>query len=248
MNSWLKLLRLPHLAAQAGIDRDINASIRLNFLYAAIKSGLLRQMRQCKERSELEPQLETLDAMLDVGIALGELKRQGNRYRISGKRALALSGQDGDPLAALIEEFVTCHAAVYQDFANLSARAGKGDYLAEKGEVIARSSRLLQPFMVQFAQGQVTGNGPLTMLEVGCGSGIYLHHAACANPQATGIGIDLQKDVIAETSKRLVDWGVASRFRVMYGDIRQACAETTGPFDLITLYNNISQPSHRNLG
>jgi hypothetical protein len=24
MNSWLKLLRLPHLAAQAGIDRDVN--------------------------------------------------------------------------------------------------------------------------------------------------------------------------------------------------------------------------------
>ena len=239
MNSWLRLLRLPHLAAQAGVDRDINASIRLNFLYAASKSGLLRQMRQWKERSELQPQLETLNAMLDVGVALGELKRQGNRYRISGKRALALSGQDGDPLAALIEEFVTCHAAVYQDFANLSARAGKGDYLAGKGEVIARSSRLLEPFMVEFAQGQVTGKGPLTMLEVGCGSGIYLHHAACANPQATGIGIDLQKDVIAETCKRLVEWELASRFRVMYADIRQACAETIGPFDLITLYNNI---------
>ena len=45
--------------------------------------------------------------------------------------------------------------------------------------------------------------------------------------------------MIAETSKRLVDWGLASRFRVMYADIRQACADTTGPFDLITLYNNI---------
>ena len=135
MNSWLKLLRLPHLAAQAGIDRDINASIRLNFLYAASKSGLLRQMRHWKERSELEPQLETLDAMLDVGVALGELKRQGNRYRISGKRALVLSGQDGDPLAALIEEFVTCHAAVYQDFGNLSAQSRQGQLPCGQGRV-----------------------------------------------------------------------------------------------------------------
>src|SRR5262245_42001610 len=117
MNSWLKLLRLPNLAAEAGIDRDVNAGIRLNFLYAACASGLLRQLRQWKQRSELEPQFETLDAMLDVGVALGELKRDGIRYRISGKRALALSGQDGDSLAALIEEFVTCHAAVYQDLA-----------------------------------------------------------------------------------------------------------------------------------
>ena len=63
--------------------------------------------------------------------------------------------------------------------------------------------------------------------------------AASANPQATGIGIDLQKDVIAKTSERLVEWGLAPRFRVRYADIRQTCAETTGPFDLITLYNNI---------
>jgi 4-hydroxy-2,2'-bipyrrole-5-carbaldehyde O-methyltransferase len=239
MNSWLKLLRLPHLAAQAGIDRDIHAAIRLNFLYAACASGLLRQLRQWKQRSELEPQFETLDAMLDVGVAVGELKRDGNRYRISGKRALAVSGQDGDSLAALIEEFVTCHAAVYQDFGNLSAQSGKGNYLAGKGELIARSSRVLEPFMVEFVKSQVAGKGPLTMLEVGCGSGIYLHHAASANPLATGIGIDLQKDVVAETSQRLVEWGLAPRFRVMYADIRQTCAETTGPFDLITLYNNI---------
>src|SRR5262245_57703400 len=203
MNAWLKLLRLPNLAAQAGIDGDIKAGIRLNFLHAACASGLLRQLRDWKQRSELKPQFEMLDALLDVGVTLGELKRRGNQYRISGKRALALSGEDGDSLAALIEEFVTYHSAVYQDFANLSATSGKQDYLAGKGEVIARSSRLLEPFMVDYVHDQVAAKGPLTMLEVGCGSGIYLRHAACANPQATGIGIDLQKDVIAETSKRL---------------------------------------------
>jgi hypothetical protein len=129
MNSWLKLLRLPHLAAQAGIDRDVNAGIRLNFLYAARAAGLLRQLRQWKQQSELELPFETLDAMLDVGVALGELKRDGNRYRISGKRALALSGQDGDSLAAFIEEFVTCHAAVYQDFGNLQHNPAKATTL-----------------------------------------------------------------------------------------------------------------------
>jgi 4-hydroxy-2,2'-bipyrrole-5-carbaldehyde O-methyltransferase len=239
MNSWLKLLRLPHLAAQAGIDRDVNAGIRLNFLYAARASGLLGQLREWKRQSELEPRFDTLDAILNVGVALGELKRDGNRYRISGKRALALSGGDGDSLAAFIEEFVTYHAAVYRDFGHLSAQSGKRDYLAGKGDLIARSSRVLEPFMVDFVESRVAGKGPLTMLEVGCGSGIYLHHAARANPQATGIGIDSQKEVIADTSKRLVEWGLAPRFRVMDADIRQTSAETAGPFDLITLYNNI---------
>lgn len=105
--------------------------------------------------------------------------------------------------------------------------------------MIARSSRVLEPFVVEIVQNQVVGKGPLSMLEVGCGSGIYLYHAARANPQATGIAIDLQKDVIAETSKWLVEWGLAPRFRVIYADIRQPCVETTGPFDLIALYNNI---------
>src|SRR5689334_9994269 len=132
MNSWLKLLRLPHFAAQAGIDRDMNAGIRLNFLHAACSSGLLKQLREWKQRSELRPQIETLGAMLDVGVALGELKRDGDRYRVSGKRALALASPDGDSLVALLEEFLTYHTAVYQDFGNLPAPGGKGDYLAGK--------------------------------------------------------------------------------------------------------------------
>jgi protein-L-isoaspartate O-methyltransferase len=239
MNSWLKLLRLPNLAAQAGIDRDIKAGIRLNFLHAAGTIGLLRQLRQWTDRSELPPPSENLEALLEVGVALGELKRDGDRFRIAGRRAHALSGHDGAPLAALIEEFITYHTAVYRDFGGLSARGGKANYLAGKGELIARSSRILEPFMVDFVQGQVAGRGPLSTLEVGCGSGVYLRHAALANPQATGIGIDLESDVIAATAKRLVDWGIASRYRVMSGDIRKASAETVGPFDLITLYNNI---------
>lgn len=239
MNSWLKLLSLPHLAAQAGIDRDMKASIRLNFLYAASASGLLMQLRQWKQRSELEPQTETLDALLDVGVALGELKRDGELFRVRGKRAFALCATDGDPLAALVEEFVTYHAAAYRDFANPSTPGGKRNYLEGKGELIARSSRILEPFMVEFAQNQVAGKGALSLLEVGCGSGIYLQYAARANPQATGIGIDLKREVIAATSRRLVEWGLAERFRVSVADVRQAGPETAGPFDLITLYNNI---------
>jgi SAM-dependent methyltransferase len=139
----------------------------------------------------------------------------------------------------MVEEFATYHAAVYRDFVSAPSSDGKGDYLAGKGELIARSSRVLEPFMVEFVQKQVSGKGALAMLEIGCGSGIYLRHAASANPQVTGTGIDLQKDVVAETSKRLVEWGLASRFRVMVADVRESGAETAGPFDLITLYNNI---------
>lgn len=93
--------------------------------------------------------------------------------------------------------------------------------------------------MVDFVQKEVSGKGPLSVLEVGCGSGIYLRHAADANPQATGIGIDLQEDVVTETGRRLIEWRLAERFRVLQADVRAAGEEIAGPFDLITLYNNI---------
>lgn len=246
LNAWMTFLRLPDLGAQLGLNRDAEGFIRLHFLHAAATTGLLKRLRTW---TELEQRTDDLDALLEVGVALGELERDGHRYRIRGKRAAALADVRGDALVAIIEEYVTYHAAVYRDFPDRLKTGQPGDYLAGKGEMVARSSRMLEPFMTKFVRQNVTGKGVLTMLEIGCGSGIYLRHAAEENPQATGIGIDLQADVVGNTTTRLASWGLASRFRVMQADIRQPTPELTGPFDLITLYNNIYYfPANERIG
>jgi len=244
LNAWLTILRLPNLGAQLGIARDAEALVRLHFLYAAATSGLLKTLRTPASREEVGQRLgarraDLLDALLEVGVSLGELTCDNGRYRICGKRAAALADDRGDPLVAIVEEAVTYHGAVYRDLPARVHDGSSGDYLAGRGPMIARSSRVLEPFMLEFVRQVVASSGPIRMLEIGCGSGIYLRHAAAANPQATGIGIDLQDDVVRQTSSRLEEWGLPGRFRILHADIRTPPPELAGPFDLITLYNNI---------
>ena len=244
LTAWLSILRLPDLGAQLGIARDAAALVRLHFLYAASTSGLLKTLRTGASGEEVAQRLgasrtDLLDALLELGVALGELACDDGRYRIRGKRSAALADDRGDALVAIVEEAVTYHGAVYRDLPARLHDGSSGDYLAGNGPLIARSSRVLEPFMLDFVRQVVASSGPLRLLEIGCGSGIYLRHAATVNPQAGGIGIDLQDDVVRQTSSRLGDWGLADRFRVLHADIRTPPPELAGPFDLITLYNNI---------
>lgn len=244
MNALMTLLRLPDLSAQLGLARDAEAFVRLHFLYAASIAGILGRLGSWTSRGELARQInaahvDVLDALLEVGVALRELARDGDHFRICGKRSAALAKGRGDALSAVIEECVTYHAAVYRDFPKRLCNGLAGDYLTGKGEMVARSSRVLEPFMVEFVRQRVAGKGAVRMLEIGCGSGVYLRHAAEANPAATGLGIDIQEGVVRETSARLVEWGLDGRFDVLRADIRKPAPELVGPFDLITLYNNI---------
>lgn len=244
MNPWMNLFRAPDLLAQIALNRDAHAFFRIHFLWAMSATGLLVRLRSWASREELakdfgvgDPGL--LEALLDVGVALRELTCDGSRYRIKGKRSEALARQGGDALVAALDEYVTYHSAVYRDLPGRLSDGRPGEYLRDKGPLVARSSRMLEPFMVDFVRRTVAGKGTMRLLEVGCGSGIYLRHASGANPSLTGIGIDIEGDVVRETSARLVAWGIDDRFKILLADARSASPELRGPFDLITLYNNI---------
>ncbi len=78
------------------------------------------------------------------------------------------------------------------------------------------------------------------MLEIGCGTGIYVRHAAEVCPRLSAIAVDLSERVAALASANLAAWGLADRCTVLRADIRDFnFAELAGPFDLITLHNNI---------
>jgi 4-hydroxy-2,2'-bipyrrole-5-carbaldehyde O-methyltransferase len=242
--SLLRVLRAPHLRAQFGVMQDLRAFSRVDFLCAAFESGLLRALRRPASRERLVRELgvkrpELLEPLLDLGVALGELSERGEVYRLKGSRARALASESGDPLAAVVQEYVTYHGSVYKHLAARMSGAPLGDYLRGTGNLIARSSRVLEPFMEGFVQGLVRGKGRLKILEVGCGSGIYLRYAAQANRQVSGVGIDMQPEVAEMAVDNLAKWGVGGRFKVLTADIRNPSLDLDGPFDLITLYNNI---------
>ncbi len=238
-------LRQPNVLGLVQLVRDAEAHLRLQFLHAAMASGVLPALKQPASFEGLgrslgvqRPQL--LEALLDLGVAVKELSKRDGTYRIRGRRSRAIvDGRNGDALAAMIEELATYHASVYEELPERLRGAPNGDYLAAHGTLIARSSRAFEPFLANFVRTIVATGRPMRMLEVGCGSGVYLRHAAEANPQLTGLALDLQESVVQHAQANLRDWGVADRFRVLVADARRPPEELAGPFDLITLYNNI---------
>ncbi len=240
----LAFLRIPHLVQQLQVRRDLHAFLRVHFLYAALETGLLSLLRTPVTREEIKKQLavqrpDLLDTFLDFGVQLGELGRENGRYTLHGARSRILAQPDGDPMAAFVQEYAHYHGSVYLNLPARLTGAPLGDYLEKTADLVARSSRILEPFMSNYVQSIVQPNRPLRLLEIGCGSGIYLRHAVAANNQITGIAIDMQEKAVQQTRRNLAAWDIHDHFQVFTANIYDPPAELQGPFDLITLYNNI---------
>lgn len=238
------MLRLPYAWAHGLVLRDLQSLIRVHFLYAAASTGLLRALKKPASREDLIRRLhvtrpDLLESLLALGVSLGELSLKGGLYRVRGVRAKALMERPNDPLVAMVEEYATYHSSVYQELGERLRGGPLGDYMAGRGNLIARSSRMLEPFVVDFARELVAGRGAVRVLDVGCGSGIYMRHVADANTQARGIGVDMQAEVVSQAALNLKRWGIEGRFRVALADIREPTDDLSGAFDIVTLYNNI---------
>lgn len=244
LGTLAKLFRTPHAWGRMQIARDLKPFIRLHFLYAALKAGLLDALKTPRSLKELVHELDVtrpdlLEVLLEMGVQLRELSKRDGVYSVRGRRTRAMVGKDHDPLVALIEEYVTMHGSAYQHLDARLTGAPLGNYLEDTGELIARSSRIMEPVIGTFVESIVETGEPMRLLEVGCGSGIYLRYAAEKNAQLTGVGIDLQDEVVAEASANLAAWGISERFDIIEADIRHPPPDLSGAFDLITLYNNI---------
>jgi SAM-dependent methyltransferase len=244
VNVVTALFRVPHVRALVSLIGDTRSSLRLHFLYAAMHAGLLQALRAPSTKEELVQRLgvqrpELLEALLALGVSLKELSESGGRYRLRGRRSKALVTPEGDPAFAMVEEILIYHADVYRRLGASLRGAAPGNYLDEHAILIARSSRVLDPMVGDFVRSLTRTGRPLRMLEVGCGSGIYLRYAAEANPQLTGVAVDVQEEVVKQARENVQAWGVGDRFQVHVADIRRPPPEVAGPFDLITLYNNV---------
>ncbi len=238
LRSLVSLLRQPHLRARLQLTQDLTPFVRLHFFYAANQCGLLQLLATPRSKDQIIQALG-IDALLELGIALGELSRSNGTYRLRGERSLALVDPVSDPLIAMNEEIITYYGRVYVELCERLHGAPSGDYLGSTASVVARSSRLLEPVVASFIRTFVKRDRPLRLLEIGCGSGVYLRYAAESNPQLTGVAIDMQPPVVEEARANLASWGISDRLDVRVANILEPPPELAGPFDIITLYNNI---------
>ena len=172
----MRILKMPGLFS---IMRDWQAFIRMNFLFAAYESGLLNALATPCERGLLIEKIQVkrpdlLDALLDVGLATKELEMKNQKFAIRGKQSKAIMGPKGDMIAAMIQANLTYYSDAYRFAADRMKGGELGDDLDKIGDLIARASKVTEPFIKDFIKAAVSGKEPMRVLDVGCGSGIYL--------------------------------------------------------------------------
>ena len=244
LNTLIAALRAYDPLTVLRLARDVQTLIRIQFLYAAIDSGLLAALKTPATKNDLVKKLdakrpELLEALLNVGISVGELSCRNGVYRVKGKRSSAISDENGDPLVAFVQASLKYYNSSYLNLAPAMHGAPLSSHLDEIGDLVARASKVYAPFFQSFVSNTVAGKGALRILEIGCGSGIYLHDAYEANPGVSGIGIDMDRAVAELARRNLAGWGISDKFTVISGDIRVPPAGISGSFDLITMYNVI---------
>jgi SAM-dependent methyltransferase len=263
LTQWLRVLRATpasegwwrRLPGALLAWRDATPFVRLHFLAVAIEIGLLEELgRGPATTNQLGARLAIgdqalFDAFLRLGKVLGELRFRAGRWSLRGRRSKALAAPEADTMRAMAQEAILYDAAVYAGLDQHLHGAPPGAYLRGTGAVIARASRLVEPVLAPWLRSLVAERHPRRVLDVGCGTGIYLVHAAtAAGPQLTGLGVDLDATVVGLARQRLADAGLAGRFQVRHADIRTIQFEAAS-FDLVLLFQNIYYlPEDQRLG
>ena len=241
---FFRLWRDGRLAALLGAGAGLKPFYKLSFLAAAGEAGLLERLADGPATFDSLAQFfaaggpgrDALEAWLQMGVRLRLLNLGPSGYELRGL-AGKLSQPENDPVLAMVEEVVELHHRLITATIP-KLRAGELWSLADQdGEMVARSSRILEAFQVEAIRRTFPARGAVRLLEIGCGSGVYVRYAAGRNRELTGLGVELQPAVAEVARTNLRNWGLESRVEVETADIR---AKAPGePFDIATLYNNI---------
>jgi SAM-dependent methyltransferase len=241
---FFRLLRDGQLRALLGVGSALQPFYKLTYLAAAGEAGLLNRLATGPATFDSLVSFfaadgqgrEALEAWLQMGVGLRLLRVGPRGYALRGM-ARALARPENDPTLAMVEEVAGLH---HKLISATLPRIRSGDLFSladQDGELIARSSRVLEAFQAEAIQRTFPEHGALRLLEIGCGSGVYLRYATSRNPSLTALGVELQPAVAAMARMNLRSWGLEDRVKVEDGDFR---AKAPGErFDIATLYNNI---------
>ena len=243
--TFLSLLRGGGLKSLWALGRAARGYHRVSFLASGLSSGLLARLAsgpQSLEALSIDLQIapsmrDGLRAWLQAGVALGELAVQPAGYTLNGKLARMLTDERHDAAAAFIEEVAYLHNALFTQ-APERLRSGVPFTLADQNaRMIARSSRLCEPFIREALTALLPMRGSTRLLEIGCGAAAYIRFAASRNPELRALGIDLQADAAALAAENIAKWNLGDRVSIEMADIREKSGDAS--FDIATLHQNI---------
>ncbi len=218
---------------------------RLAFLASMDDSALMERLSRgvvdARSLSGVENgSTDTADAWLHLGVRLGVLKKKRKGYALRGFLAKRLAAAENDSLRALVREAAQLH---HYYILHTPEQITKGTpwepayHEKNYGDLIARSSRALEPFLFETIDRLFPREGTVRLLEVGCGHAGYIIYAAGRNPKLTAVGLDIDPGVADRARANVRASGLAERIMIESGDARNYQNSTS--FDLLTLYNNI---------
>jgi len=223
---------------------DSRAFVRTQFLAAAARMGVLSSLQSPHPLDDITRHVgssrpDRLEAFLQVGVELGELKQGRGGYVARGRRARAIAR---DPLLTAhyrsMLDYQTGPYARLDELLDSPAGAGLSD-LEQHATVIAEVSLAATPFVTPFLTRVITDDRPARVLEVGCGTGVYMEVLLDADPAVRVDGIDLAADVIELSRARLEAAGTSNRATLHVGDARTWEPPAGRRYDVVTLINNI---------
>jgi len=235
----IKILKIPGLFP---VSRDWKAFVRTHFIYAALETGLLEALRIPCSREDLLGKLgverpEILDALLRLGLSLKEIGCKKELYFIRGKRSRSVISEKGEALAAMIQGLTTYYNSAYRNAADMLRGASLGDDLFKIGSIIGRIGQRNEPLLKTYFSSIISGKNGIRLLDIGCGSGVFLKSAFEVNPNTTGIGIDVDENVVYQAMENLKQWGISDKFEILKADILNSSDKIEGIYDVITLCN-----------
>jgi SAM-dependent methyltransferase len=221
-----------------------NNFYRATFLSSALSSGVIAVLGKGPAspdeiRSELGIDFypEGLESWLDLGVSLGELKKSSNGYSLRSGFAKQLANPMNDTWVAYFRARVE---AFYNYILRTPVMLKEQKLFSvdeSYAELFARSSRTVEPLLLEVVDDIVPRNAPCRMLEVGCGSGVYIRKACEVSPQLTAVGLEAQKGAADFARNNIKEWGFEDRVSIEHKDIRQYVSAEK--FDLVTFHNLI---------
>src|SRR5208283_5275705 len=206
---FLKLMMNNQLLALTGSNALLRPFYQLNYLVAAKECGLFELLLDAPKGFEQLAEVyctgakarEALEAWLGLGVRLGYLGLDTRGYALKGlAKKLALPQEAAGLHSSLISQTVR------------KLRNGELWNLEDQdGEIIARSSRIMEAFQTEAIDRFFPASGVASLLEIGCGSGYYIKYAANRNPSLAALGLELQPNVADVARRNISEWGLEGR-------------------------------------
>ena len=226
------------------INKTVREFCRAGFISTALTEGIYDVLSKGPASCEdLQKAIDTdfnkegLIAWLDLGVSLGELKRSQNLYSINGKFSKEILKPANDTWKSFFQARVEIFHNYIINTPSQLKKHKKFEFSQSYGELFARSSRTVEPFLLDIVDEIIPQTEKCSLLEVGCGSGIYIKRACDRNPNLNALGLELQEKVADFARDNVAVWQIADRVEIVAKDIRDYNCENK--YDIITFFNLI---------